>query len=215
MYTSSEDARALVRRFESLRLESYTCPAGEWTIGYGHTAGVTAGQTIDEAKAEYFLEQDFMVVDRGLNSVLEKRGIKLTQPQYDALASLDFNVRGDAAFLAQRVAPRLFGHLEAGRYWSAAFHFLSISRSGDKRLRGLVLRRIHEVQLYRRGTGTPIDCLRCKSSYEPAIAGLINDAEVFQCPHCQYRLWLPAPERVYTKDSPAVLALTKNGRVPV
>jgi lysozyme len=28
---------ALIKRFEGLRLQAYQCPAGIWTIGYGHT----------------------------------------------------------------------------------------------------------------------------------------------------------------------------------
>ena len=34
--------RALIKRFEGLRLNAYRCPAGRWTIGWGHTASATA-----------------------------------------------------------------------------------------------------------------------------------------------------------------------------
>lgn len=37
----------LIKDFESLRLKAYRCPAGVWTIGYGHTAGVRPHDTID------------------------------------------------------------------------------------------------------------------------------------------------------------------------
>ena len=30
----------LIKKYEGLRLEAYKCPAGVWTIGYGHTKGV-------------------------------------------------------------------------------------------------------------------------------------------------------------------------------
>ena len=33
----------LVRSFEGLRTEAYRCPAGVWTIGYGHTGDVQPG----------------------------------------------------------------------------------------------------------------------------------------------------------------------------
>ena len=33
----------LIKKFEGLRLEAYLCPAGVWTIGYGHTKGVKEG----------------------------------------------------------------------------------------------------------------------------------------------------------------------------
>ncbi|WP_193432926.1 glycoside hydrolase family protein [Candidatus Williamhamiltonella defendens] len=34
-----------IKAFESLRLKAYLCPGGRWTIGYGHTKGVKAGDT--------------------------------------------------------------------------------------------------------------------------------------------------------------------------
>lgn len=30
----------LIAGYEGCRLEAYVCPAGAWTIGYGHTEGV-------------------------------------------------------------------------------------------------------------------------------------------------------------------------------
>ncbi|MCD8134613.1 MAG: hypothetical protein LUH01_01140 [Parabacteroides gordonii] len=33
----------LIKEHEGLRLEAYRCPAGIYTIGYGHTAGVRRG----------------------------------------------------------------------------------------------------------------------------------------------------------------------------
>lgn len=34
-----------IRNEEGCKLKAYLCPAGKWTIGYGHTAGVTAPET--------------------------------------------------------------------------------------------------------------------------------------------------------------------------
>jgi GH24 family phage-related lysozyme (muramidase) len=36
--TAIETAVALIRQFDGCRLQAYRCPAGKWTIGYGHTA---------------------------------------------------------------------------------------------------------------------------------------------------------------------------------
>ena len=44
-------ALLLIKSFEQLRLNSYLCPAGVWTIGYGHTAGVHQGMQITEKKS--------------------------------------------------------------------------------------------------------------------------------------------------------------------
>lgn len=46
----------LIKQFEGCRLTAYKCPAGVWTIGYGHTAGVHQGQTITQAEAERYLQ---------------------------------------------------------------------------------------------------------------------------------------------------------------
>ena len=37
-----------LKEFEGLRLRAYKDLVGVWTIGYGHTRGVKAGQTITE-----------------------------------------------------------------------------------------------------------------------------------------------------------------------
>ena len=37
---ASKSAYVLIHTFEGCRLHAYKCPAGIWTIGWGHTAGV-------------------------------------------------------------------------------------------------------------------------------------------------------------------------------
>ncbi|CAL9914226.1 lysozyme [Candidatus Liberibacter solanacearum] len=47
--------------FEGLRLTAYRCPAGIWTIGYGHTGNdVFKDLVITEQKAESLLKQDVL-----------------------------------------------------------------------------------------------------------------------------------------------------------
>ena len=48
----------LIKQFEGLRLNAYRCPAGKWTIGYGHTRGVKKGMYISKAVATHFLIED-------------------------------------------------------------------------------------------------------------------------------------------------------------
>lgn len=43
MYNITEDAIKAICNFEGLVLKAYRCPAGVWTIGYGHTRGVKKG----------------------------------------------------------------------------------------------------------------------------------------------------------------------------
>ena len=44
--TLSDIGRELIIKRESLRLKSYLCPAGKWTIGIGHTLGVRENMSI-------------------------------------------------------------------------------------------------------------------------------------------------------------------------
>lgn len=44
----------LIKQFEGVRLTAYRCPAGVYTIGYGHTRGVKRGMKITEEEASAF-----------------------------------------------------------------------------------------------------------------------------------------------------------------
>lgn len=85
---SPEGIRAIQQR-EELRLKAYKCQAGAWTIGWGHTSGVTAGMVITEDQAQAFLAADLQPIESFLNRE-NYRGLKPNQ--YDALASLIFTI---------------------------------------------------------------------------------------------------------------------------
>ncbi len=77
-----------IKRFEGLRLNAYQCSAGVWTIGYGHTKGVKAGDSITEAQAEKYLLEDVKEAEDEVNW----QGLKINQNQFDALVSFVFNL---------------------------------------------------------------------------------------------------------------------------
>jgi len=52
---ASKVAIELIKKYEGCRLSAYRCPAGIWTIGYGHTLGVRSGDTITKDQAEEYL----------------------------------------------------------------------------------------------------------------------------------------------------------------
>ena len=54
----SSNGLQLTEYFEGCSLTSYQDAAGVWTIGYGHTTGVQAGDICTQAQAEAWLEQD-------------------------------------------------------------------------------------------------------------------------------------------------------------
>ena len=87
---ASEKAYSLIRQFEGLRLTAYRCPAGVWTVGYGHTSGVVPEMSITKEQAEAFLRQDIASVENIVNA----ERLNLRQCQFDALVSFVFNVGG-------------------------------------------------------------------------------------------------------------------------
>ena len=45
-YGNIKNGLDLIKHFEGCELYAYKCPAGVWTIGYGHTKGVEPGMQI-------------------------------------------------------------------------------------------------------------------------------------------------------------------------
>lgn len=80
----------LIKGFEGCRLESYKCPAGVWTIGYGHTGNVKSGQKITQAKADAYLKSDLARFEKHVMSYDKK--YNWTQNEFDALVSFAYNV---------------------------------------------------------------------------------------------------------------------------
>ena len=80
---------SLIKQFEGCRLKAYKCPAGVWTIGYGHTAGVKAGDIITQETAESYLRNDLVQYEK---AVMNYDGIyHFNQNQFDALVSFTYN----------------------------------------------------------------------------------------------------------------------------
>ncbi len=79
----------LIKQFEGCRLTAYKCPAGVWTIGYGHTAGVKAGQTITQAQAEDFLRADLEKYEKKVDKYSR---YSWNQNEFDALVSFAYNI---------------------------------------------------------------------------------------------------------------------------
>ena len=52
----------LIKKFEGFYSEAYLCPAGVWTIGYGHTHAVQPSQTITEEEAEEVLISELLFI---------------------------------------------------------------------------------------------------------------------------------------------------------
>lgn len=79
----------LIKSFEGCHLKAYRCPAGVWTIGWGHTNGVYEGMKISQAQADQFLYED---VQRFVNAVNQYQSrFNFNQNEFDALVSFTYN----------------------------------------------------------------------------------------------------------------------------
>ncbi len=137
----------LIKRHEGLRLKAYLpTPNDKWTIGWGHTKTAYEGMVIDEARAEQLLRSDILWVESAINSSVTK---PITQNQFDALASLIYNI-GATNFRRSSVLRKL----NEGDYQGAANAFLMWNKQRNKKtgkmdvLNGLVKRRNEERELF-------------------------------------------------------------------
>lgn len=137
---ASGACRALIREFESCRLEAYRCPAGIPTIGYGHTRGVKMGDRCTIQQADVWLTQDLEDAEAAVSMLVKK---PLTQSQFDALVSFTFNV--GAGRLGESTLLIL---LNRGNYTGAAAQFQRWDKSKGVTLPGLVRRRAAEAALF-------------------------------------------------------------------
>lgn len=134
----------LIKSFEGLQLNAYKCPAGIWTVGYGHTYGVAPGMRVTADEAEMFLRSDLESVCQTVRDAVQT---PLTDPQFDAVVSFVFNV-GATAFRKST----MLRFLNAARYRDAAEEFPRWNRAGGKVLPGLMRRRAAERELFLSGT---------------------------------------------------------------
>ena len=140
----------------TVNLDPYLCPAGVWTIGWGHAlrkggqllrgkenkavafAMFPGGVTL--AKAEVMLRNDAEDASTSVETMVTS---VLTLNQFSALVSLVFNI-GAGNFKKST----LLAKLNAGKYDDAAREFARWNMSNGEVLRGLVARREAERKLF-------------------------------------------------------------------
>lgn len=137
---TGRDGVELIRHFEGCRFDAYLCPAGVWTIGYGHTANVKEGDTIDQEAAEAFLIEDLESFERDVTRLVE---VPLTQQQFDALVSWTFNL--GVGNLAEST---LLKKVNNYQYAEVPEQMMRWVRAGGQVLDGLVKRRAAEAALF-------------------------------------------------------------------
>jgi lysozyme len=133
----------LLKRFEGLSLKPYLCPAGIWTIGYGHTGGITKDtKPITKFQAEMLLMQD----GEAAIAIAKKYSPNLKGDKLLAIADFIFNL-GAARYKASTLRRKI-----ATEDWAGAEE--QIQRwvwSKGRKLPGLIIRRAVEAELLRNG----------------------------------------------------------------
>ena len=142
---------------EGVKNKPYQCPAILWTVGVGHVIDPTharvpladrkklpipAGwdRVLSADEIDEILRKDLNRFEQGVLRLIK---VKLTQGQFDALVSFSFNVG-----LGNLQNSTLRMKLNRGDYEGAAEQFLVWTKAGGKVLKGLVIRRTHEKEMF-------------------------------------------------------------------
>lgn len=143
---TSNNGITLIKKFEGCRLKAYKDAAGVLTIGYGHTSGVKAKDSITQEEAENLLKEDLEKFEKKVS----KYNYSFNQNQFDALVSFAYNL-GSIDKLSQE------GKRSKEQI---ALHIRDYVFAGGRRLQGLVNRRQVEYNLYMTPVVNPIDTLK-------------------------------------------------------
>ena len=129
-------AIAIIKKYEGCRLTAYKCPAGVYTIGYGHTKGVKKNDKITQEKAEEYLQADLVRFMKNIDKY--DKTYHFTNNEYCALLSFAFNLGS---------IDQLTAHGTRSKKTIASKMLLYVNCNG-KPLRGLINRRRDEFNLF-------------------------------------------------------------------
>jgi len=142
---TSEEGKALIKSFEGCRLDAYKCSAGVPTIGYGNTYypngdKVRMGDTITLEEARDLFDDLIVRYERIVESKLK---VDVKQNQFDALVSHTYNTGGSATLFK-------LVNMKADKDKIKDWFTTRYITANGKRLKGLVIRRQKEWDLYSR-----------------------------------------------------------------
>lgn len=135
----------LIKEFEGFRSKAYKCPAGVWTIFFGHTSAAGApevkpGMTGSKEEGERVLKRDLKQYEDAVSRSIK---VELTSNQFSACVSLCYNI-GAGNFAKSSVAR----FCNKKQFKQAADAFALWNKAGGKVLPGLVRRRAAEAALF-------------------------------------------------------------------
>ena len=136
----SEEGKALIKKFEGCELDAYKCPAGKWTIGYGHEKGVKEGDSWSQSHAEYMLDVELEEYEGYINDLVD---IQLSQCQFDALVAWIYNL-GPTNFRTSTLRKKL----QSETMDEVPMEIRRWNKANGEVLQGLVRRREAEALLF-------------------------------------------------------------------
>lgn len=143
MHNFNQKGLELIKSFEKCVLTAYPDPVSKgepYTIGWGHTGGVTPGQTISQDKADAFLVTD---IGKTIRAIGGKILIPVTDNEFSAMVCLAFNI-GAGNFSNSH----LLRCLNNEQLQDAANEFLKWDHVNGQKIPGLTRRREAEQLLF-------------------------------------------------------------------
>ena len=142
----------LIRRFEGCKLNPYLCPAGYWTVGYGHVIGngktKPEKQLYTQEEVNELLRTDLARFEQG---VLRYCPVHLTQFEFDSLVSFSFNL-GLGVLQRSTLRRKILRQDKQ----AAARNILKYNKAGGQVLKGLTRRREAEYRMFTKETNNAI-----------------------------------------------------------
>ena len=143
MKTSNEGLQ-LIRKYEGCKLKPYLCPAGYWTVGYGHVIGngktKPEKQLYTQGEINELLRTDLARFEQG---VLRYCPVPLTQFEFDSLVSFSFNL-GLGVLQRSTLRRKILRQDKQ----AAARNILKYNKAGGRVLKGLTRRREAEYRMF-------------------------------------------------------------------
>lgn len=133
----------LAQAFEGFSATPYVCPAGHWTIGYGHLCAKDHPPITHEQGVEY-LRQDMIIALSGALRYCPWLAGK--EDVLGAITDFVFNL-GAGRLRASTLRKRI----NEGDWWAARKELARWVYGGGRILRGLVLRRAAEANYLPKG----------------------------------------------------------------
>jgi len=136
----SEEGKALIKKFEGCKLDSYRCSANVATIGYGHIKDVDDGDTCTQEEADQMLAEDLEEFEGYVDKLVT---VDLEQNQFDALVAWTFNL--GPTNLKSSTMLRV---LNEGKHENVPSEMKRWNKAGGETLEGLIRRREAESLLW-------------------------------------------------------------------